>query len=55
MLGLLVGLLGVVAIVGGDFAASDATALLAIVVVVVGYALGPAIRRVVWLACRRWA
>jgi drug/metabolite transporter (DMT)-like permease len=43
MLGLLVGLVGVVAIVGGDFEASDATALVAIAVVVVGYALGPAI------------
>jgi drug/metabolite transporter (DMT)-like permease len=41
--GLLVGLAGVAAIVGGDFAASDVTALLAIAVVVVGYALGPAI------------
>ena len=43
MLGLLVGLLGVMAIVGGDFEASDATALLALAVVVVGYAVGPAI------------
>ncbi len=43
LLGLLVGLAGVIAIVGSDFAASDATALLAIGVVVVGYAIGPAI------------
>ncbi len=43
VVGLVVGLLGVVAIVGGDFQASDATALLEIGVVVVGYALGPAI------------
>ena len=43
LLGLLVGLAGVVAIVGGDFEASDATALLGVGVVVVGYALGPAI------------
>jgi drug/metabolite transporter (DMT)-like permease len=43
VLGLLVGLVGVVAIVGGDFAASDATALLQVGVVVVGYAVGPAI------------
>lgn len=43
LLGLLIGLVGVVAIVGADFAASDVTALLQIGVVVVGYALGPAI------------
>ena len=43
LLGLLIGLAGVVAIVGGDVAASDGTALLAIGVVVVGYAIGPAI------------
>ena len=43
LLGLLVGLAGVVAIVGGDFTASDATALLEVGVVVVGYAVGPAI------------
>ena len=43
LLGLLIGLAGVAAIVGGDFEASDATALLAIAVVVVGYAVGPAI------------
>jgi drug/metabolite transporter (DMT)-like permease len=41
--GLVVGLVGVAAIVGGDFRASDSLALLAIGVVVVGYALGPAI------------
>ena len=43
LLGLLVGLAGVVAIVGGDFVASDTTALLSVGVVVVGYAVGPAI------------
>ena len=43
LLGLLVGLVGVVAIVGGDFVASDAMALLSVGVVVVGYAIGPAI------------
>ena len=43
VLGLLVGLAGVVAIVGGDFEASDATALLQVGIVVVGYAVGPAI------------
>jgi drug/metabolite transporter (DMT)-like permease len=43
LLGLLVGLVGVVAIVGGDFEASDAVALLSVGIVVVGYALGPAI------------
>ncbi|HEU4672813.1 MAG TPA: DMT family transporter, partial [Candidatus Limnocylindrales bacterium] len=41
--GLLVGLVGVAAIVGGDFRADDVTALLAVGGVVVGYALGPAI------------
>ena len=41
--GLLIGLVGVVAIVGADFAATDTTALLQIGVVVVGYAVGPAI------------
>jgi drug/metabolite transporter (DMT)-like permease len=41
--GLLVGLIGVLAIVGADFAASDTTAFLEIGVVVVGYAVGPAI------------
>lgn len=43
LLGLLIGLVGVAAIVGGDYATSDATALLQIAVVVVGYAVGPAI------------
>ncbi len=41
--GLLIGLVGVAAIVGGDFEASDTAALLQVAVVVVGYALGPAI------------
>jgi drug/metabolite transporter (DMT)-like permease len=43
LLGLLVGLVGVVAIVGGDFQASDTVAMLQIGGVVVGYAVGPAI------------
>jgi drug/metabolite transporter (DMT)-like permease len=43
MSGLLVGLVGVGLIVGFDLRASDTTALLAMMVVVVGYALGPAI------------
>ncbi len=43
MAGLLVGLIGVAAIVGGDFRAGDASALLAVGGVVIGYALGPAI------------
>ena len=42
-IGLLIGLLGVAAIVGADFGTSDTTALLEIAVVVVGYAVGPAI------------
>ncbi len=41
--GLLVGLVGVAAIVGADFDVSDTTALLQLAVVVVGYAVGPAI------------
>jgi drug/metabolite transporter (DMT)-like permease len=41
--GLLAGLVGVAAIVGADFEASDLAALLAVAVVVLGYALGPAI------------
>jgi drug/metabolite transporter (DMT)-like permease len=41
--GLLIGLLGVAAIVGGDFDAADPIALLQIAVVVIGYAAGPAI------------
>jgi drug/metabolite transporter (DMT)-like permease len=43
LLGLLVGLIGVSAIVGGDFAATDPLALVEVAVVVVGYAVGPAI------------
>lgn len=43
LLGMLIGLIGVVAIVGTEFGATDTTALLQIAVVVVGYALGPAI------------
>lgn len=43
LLGLLIGLVGVLGIVGADFEASDSTALLEIAVVVVGYAVGPAI------------
>jgi drug/metabolite transporter (DMT)-like permease len=43
LLGLLIGLVGVAAIVGGDYSTSDPTALLQIAVVVVCYAVGPAI------------
>jgi drug/metabolite transporter (DMT)-like permease len=43
LVGLLVGLAGVAAIVGGDFGTSDPVAFLEIAVVVVGYAVGPAI------------
>lgn len=43
LLGLLIGLVGVVAIVGTEFGAADTTALIQIAIVVVGYALGPAI------------
>jgi drug/metabolite transporter (DMT)-like permease len=43
LLGLLIGLVGVAAIVGADFQSSDATALLQVLLVVVGYAAGPAI------------
>ena len=43
LVGLAIGILGVAAIVGGDFATSNTTALLQIVVVVIGYAVGPAI------------
>jgi drug/metabolite transporter (DMT)-like permease len=43
LLGLFIGLAGVAAIVGADFRASNATALLQIGVVVLGYAAGPAI------------
>jgi drug/metabolite transporter (DMT)-like permease len=41
--GLALGLIGVAAIVGFDFHASDTTALLEMALVAVGYALGPAI------------
>ena len=41
--GLLIGLVGVVLIVGADFHADDAIALVQIGIVVIGYALGPAI------------
>ena len=43
VVGLLIGLVGVLAIVGADFQTSNSTALLEMGVVVVGYALGPAI------------
>jgi drug/metabolite transporter (DMT)-like permease len=43
LVGLLIGLVGVAAIVGGDYATSDPTALLQVAVVVVCYAVGPAI------------
>jgi len=43
LLGLLIGLVGVGAIVWGDFATTDATALLEVAIVAVGYAVGPAI------------
>ena len=43
LLGMLIGLVGVVAIVGTEFGATDATALVQIGIVVVCYALGPAI------------
>lgn len=43
LLGLLIGLLGVAAIVGADLGTSDLTALLEVGIVVVGYAIGPAI------------
>ncbi len=43
LLGLLIGLVGVVAIVGSDFATTDPTALIQIAIVVVCYAVGPAI------------
>jgi drug/metabolite transporter (DMT)-like permease len=42
-LGLMLGLVGVVAIVGADFGSSDPIAFLEVAVVVVGYAVGPAI------------
>jgi drug/metabolite transporter (DMT)-like permease len=43
LLGMFIGLLGVAAIVGTEFAATDPTALVQMAIVVVGYALGPAI------------
>jgi len=43
LIGLVIGLVGVAAIVGADYATSDPTALLQILVVVVCYAVGPAI------------
>jgi drug/metabolite transporter (DMT)-like permease len=43
--GLALGLVGVVAIVGLDFRASDGTALVQMALVAVGYAIGPAILR----------
>jgi drug/metabolite transporter (DMT)-like permease len=43
VVGLLIGLVGVAAIVGTDLGTSDTTALLEVGVVVVGYAIGPAI------------
>jgi len=43
LLGMLIGLVGVVAIVGTNFAATDTVALVQMGIVVVGYALGPAI------------
>jgi drug/metabolite transporter (DMT)-like permease len=43
LVGLLVGLVGVAAIVGADFGSSDATALVQVLVVAVCYAVGPAI------------
>ena len=43
LLGMLIGIVGVAFIVGADFDASDTTALIQVGIVVVGYALGPAI------------
>jgi drug/metabolite transporter (DMT)-like permease len=43
VLGLLIGLVGVAAIVGADLGSSDLTALAQVGIVVVGYAIGPAI------------
>ena len=43
LLGLLIGLVGVAAIVWGNFSATDPIAFLEIAIVVVGYAVGPAI------------
>jgi drug/metabolite transporter (DMT)-like permease len=43
LVGLLIGLAGVAAIVGGDLSSTDPLAYLQILIVVVGYAVGPAI------------
>ena len=43
LLGLLIGLVGVAAIVGSDYSTTEPIALLEIAIVVVGYAVGPAI------------
>jgi len=43
VVGLAIGFVGVAAIVGGDLGTSDVTAFLQVAVVVVGYAVGPAI------------
>ncbi len=43
LVGLLLGIVGVVAIVGADFNSTDPIALVEIAIVVVGYAVGPAI------------
>ena len=43
LLGLLIGLVGVTFIVGADFQATDVVALLQVGVVIIGYAVGPAI------------
>jgi drug/metabolite transporter (DMT)-like permease len=43
VIGLTIGMAGVAAIVGGDFRADNLTALLQMALVVVGYAIGPAI------------
>jgi drug/metabolite transporter (DMT)-like permease len=43
LVGLLIGLAGVAGIVGGDFATTDSSALVQIAIVVVCYAVGPAI------------
>ena len=43
MVGMLIGVAGVALIVGADFGTTDTTALLQVGIVVVGYALGPAI------------
>ena len=41
--GLMIGLVGVAAIVGGDFGANDPIAFVEVAIVVIGYAIGPAI------------